>query len=745
MNRVVPALILSCFVFLTSMTRNMEAAPGTYQYNVISVVNTQPGQSPQVTFSVTDPANGNQPYDIKSDPAFTHAPVSRLAVAIGWDTREYTNTGSGSEFATPPSAAQPISVDALANSVSNGNGTFTVTSPKPIPLTASGTGVAVLEGRPAAMDATGAYTVTIPVKTAYGYFAITGTTTVARRQVVDRNRCNTCHPTLAVHGNNRTDQLMACVVCHNSNATDIPYRLYSDGPEEPIDFKYLVHAIHAGSTRKKPFVVIGFNHSVNDFSKTVFPAPGLGTCEACHLPGTYQVVTRPGKLGTTAVTNSVLTSTQKTVDNNPADNLRITPIAAACSACHGGSIVRSHIIQNGGAFDALQQNIDSGAVAERCVNCHGQGKPNDISIAHLGGVSPTAPRLTSISRNSGVLNSSVAVTITGVNLSGSVLSISGSGVTVSNFTAAAAQVTATLNIAASAAVGPRTIKVSSAAGVSNGLIFTVVPPAPSLASITPATGAAGTSASITINGANLSGAQLAINGTGVTISGTTSSAAQIKAVLNIGSSASGAYILTAVTTGGTSNGVVFTVSGATSGPTLTSISPASLALGGVIPITLTGTNFASGATVAVSGAGVTAGSVTVVSATQITAVFTVASNAATGSRSVSVTSNGLTSNAVAFTVIRPPAPTLTAPASPNQGRLGQSVAVTLLGTNFIPGGTGIVFTSGTGVTATNIMVISSTQMTATFVIAANASLDGRLFKVFTSGGYSSVRGFIVVP
>ena len=67
-------------------------------------------------------------------------------------------------------------------------------------------------------------------------------------------------------------------------------------------------------------------------------------------------------------------------------------------------------------------------------------------------------------------------------------------------------------------------------------------------------------------------------------------------------------------------------------------------------MTLTGTNFVTGATVAVSNPGVTVSGVAVVSATQITATFTIAANAATGAASVTVTTSGGTSPAVNFTV-----------------------------------------------------------------------------------------------
>ena len=63
-------------------------------------------------------------------------------------------------------------------------------------------------------------------------------------------------------------------------------------------------------------------------------------------------------------------------------------------------------------------------------------------------------------------------------------------------------------------------------------------------------------------------------------------------------------------------------------PTLTSISPNSGVQGQGVAVTLTGTNFIAGATIGVSGAGITVSNTTVASATQITATFTIAGNAA---------------------------------------------------------------------------------------------------------------------
>ena len=48
-----------------------QVAAAAFEYNIISIAGTNPGETPSVTFSVTDPTNADAPYDILTDPAFT--------------------------------------------------------------------------------------------------------------------------------------------------------------------------------------------------------------------------------------------------------------------------------------------------------------------------------------------------------------------------------------------------------------------------------------------------------------------------------------------------------------------------------------------------------------------------------------------------------------------------------------------------------------------------------------------------
>lgn len=385
------------------------ASAAQFQFNILAVEHTAPGESPKVTFSVTDPSTGD-PYNIKTDPAFTAGGgASRLFVQIGWDTRDYTNTGSGQSGG----AALPIAINALASStIDNTDGTFTVESPRPLPGWGhvKGTGVVAVEGHPAGLDADGHWTVRVPVKSVFKPFPITDSVPVPRRKVVDIAKCDVCHGQLTMHGNNRTDEPQVCVICHNPNQTDISQRWFGDpapqfGTEESVDFKRLVHGIHAGGKRKTPLIVFGFNHSTNDFSGVRFPAT-LSNCYNCHVDrtkasgestgvGTFELPLAKEVLGTTIDTGSTLPATctsaagcnaTKVIDTDPTNDLKITPIAAACTGCHDDPEKITHMIRKGRAqFGVTQAAIDASVAAglgERCKACHGRGKDKDVRKAH---------------------------------------------------------------------------------------------------------------------------------------------------------------------------------------------------------------------------------------------------------------------------------------------------------------------------------------------------------------------------
>jgi hypothetical protein len=284
------------------------------------------------------------------------------------------------------------------------------------------------------------------------------------------------------------------------------------------------------------------------------------------------------------------------------------------------------------------------------------------------------------------------------------------------------------------------VTVTTAGGTSGAAVFTVNLPPPSLSTIAPAIGVQGTAVPVTLTGTNfVSGATVATNNAGIVVSAVTFvSATQITATFTIAANATlGAASVTVTTSGGTSAPVVCTVNPPP--PTLSAIAPAVGAQGTAVPVTLTGTNFVAGATVATNNAGIAVSAVTVASATQITATFTIASNATIGGANVTVTTSGGTSAPVVFTV-NPPPPTLSTIA-PATGNLGTAVPVTLTGTNFVSGAT--VATNNAGIAVSAVTVVSAMQITATFTIATNATLGAANVTVTTSGGTSSAAAFTV--
>ena len=224
----------------------------------------------------------------------------------------------------------------------------------------------------------------LPVTGEVDYFAVTDDTAVPRREVVAIDSCNACHQQLSLHGSNRTDKTELCVLCHNPNATDIRARVEGgvdatnslDGKdEESIDFKRMIHGIHAGQV-----VVYGFGGGENDFREVGFPGQ-LNNCENCHDGDTYYPVNQAFVLATTIDSGADLA--------DPTDDVNISPNTSACSGCHTSVTAASHMNLNGGSFNARQasdgtliDNDTNGIVIESCEVCHGPGRIADVAVVH---------------------------------------------------------------------------------------------------------------------------------------------------------------------------------------------------------------------------------------------------------------------------------------------------------------------------------------------------------------------------
>lgn len=409
-----------------------------FRYEIPAVTHDANTRTVTVVYRVTNPEAANAPYELLgANVATPFRPPATLRVLLAWNAgswgaAELVNTKSDlapllrtvtGGIVTGSAPAAPISLNALSAAtarrcsdagspcslIANPTQTYWVTAV--LPATASGAGRAGIEGHPSIQTGTDPLTgaalfTSVPVQSIFRDFAITAGA-APRRTIVEFNKCQGCHddrrhgdtvvPRLSLHGANRNEAPGVCVMCHNPDQTDAAYR--TSGPEESVDFKRMIHGIHAGERRRTPLIIIGRNGSVNDFSHVKFPTE-LRNCLTCHIEsngkGTFELPLAT-KLGSTINTLSQLNVTPGQIDVNPANNLRISPIAATCSPCHDDAETRQHMIRTGGASFGVEQGALAGK--EQCVTCHGPGRTKDVrrvhevrSSSHSGSSSSTTRR-----------------------------------------------------------------------------------------------------------------------------------------------------------------------------------------------------------------------------------------------------------------------------------------------------------------------------------------------------------------
>ena len=351
-------------------------AAEAFKYEVVSVTNTAAGQAPTVQIRVIDPTNGDAPYDINDPTGPFQIGRAALRVDIAWNNDNFGNIDPNDDLARAPDSGQPfapIVIDFTSGATNVGNNVFEKTAPAAIPTGITGSGTVFIEGRPNVDLGDGPESVA--VAGVGKSFAITDAAPVDRRPINDIGKCNDCHNTLALHGDNRVGNTELCATCHNPNATDIRRRagdcatdLGTD--DESIDLKRMVHRTHAGNVG-----LCGYNNTTHDYTDVVYPGK-LNNCEGCHLAGTYYPVDPTEVLGTTVdvgADRSILS-----------DDTVISPNSAVCSSCHTSDLARSHMEQNGGDFNATKDEtgalISSGN--ETCQLCHGPGASADVGVMH---------------------------------------------------------------------------------------------------------------------------------------------------------------------------------------------------------------------------------------------------------------------------------------------------------------------------------------------------------------------------
>jgi OmcA/MtrC family decaheme c-type cytochrome len=326
---------------------------------ITSVKDTTAGKTPTVNFTVKDDKGNPIPL----------AKLGFLQFTMAGPTTDYGYTSFGPDTTTTPGYVSESALKATCGSTGDCSYTFT----HAIPAAATGTysiggetrmSVTLLAGT------TTQQTINAAAKNVVVNFSVDGSTVQPRRTVVELANCNQCHVALSLHGGLR-NQIEMCVLCHNPSNTDFTQRpkavVASDktAPPQGINFALMVHRIHDGvnvtANGGKPFIVVGFNGSHNDFSDVLFPAMSpsgqatdLRNCSMCHvnsseqnLPiGLNQVVDPQGWI-------------------NP-----VGAVASACSGCHVAKSASAHFLAN------------SNSLGESCDVCHAAGAAFDVDKVH---------------------------------------------------------------------------------------------------------------------------------------------------------------------------------------------------------------------------------------------------------------------------------------------------------------------------------------------------------------------------
>ncbi|WNC71873.1 OmcA/MtrC family decaheme c-type cytochrome [Thalassotalea psychrophila] len=318
----------------------------TYAMNIESVINTGPGESPVVTFNVTE--NGT-PIDIKDTAIFD----GKIRVGVAWDAAsDFDNEGLvGFD-------ALNIEIDAIAESIlkAGSDNSFVLDMgliPETIPEGQDSIAVLMLGHANGPNTTLTEFEDVSPIKSPIEFFASSEAAVTPRRSVVSIDKCNSCHNRFSMvekgHVNFHavpSGEPLVCASCHGASL----------GFDEYADFRYLIHGVHATDIREEPYR--------GEFSEDIHFPGDIANCDSCHIEGTTQL---PLAFNTPIFTGITEQYT--------------TPTAATCSSCHDSAEVQTHMISTGGAkfnegYDLVQSTTES------CALCHGPGEAADVEMVH---------------------------------------------------------------------------------------------------------------------------------------------------------------------------------------------------------------------------------------------------------------------------------------------------------------------------------------------------------------------------
>jgi OmcA/MtrC family decaheme c-type cytochrome len=290
---------------------------------LIDIVDTDPGDTPTVTFKIGDKFGPLNPSD-----------VNRLRFRLN---------GPNTDF----SFNEEESVDDKA--VWKGDNVWAYTFETAIPMDAMGSYTVSVEGRNNADIDTGSEIISErdAIENPMLAFAVTDSSAKARRVIVDDAKCEACHGNVSLHGDNRKNA-QYCVTCHNPTLLDI-----ADVPES-VNQKWMIHKIHRGADLENGYTVIR-SRGTYVFDDVHYTGD-LRNCEACHVNDSHLLPLPSGLI-------------PQLTPNFWWDE--IDPVASSCLSCHDGDDAVIHAYVN-----------TSMVFGESCSTCHGQGRSASVEMLH---------------------------------------------------------------------------------------------------------------------------------------------------------------------------------------------------------------------------------------------------------------------------------------------------------------------------------------------------------------------------
>jgi fibronectin type 3 domain-containing protein len=364
--------------------------------------------------------------------------------------------------------------------------------------------------------------------------------------------------------------------------------------------------------------------------------------------------------------------------------------AAGAAVSFGGVAATNVVVVNGATITATTP-AGAGAATVMVTN------PGGLSGSLAGGFTYIAPPTVSgVAPNGGPMAGGTAVTIAGSNFAAGA-SVKFGGAAATNVAVVnAATITATTPAGSAGAV---TVTVTNTNGLSGSLAggYTYLAP-PTVTGVAPNSGPTTGGTAVTIAGSNFATGATVTFGAAAATNVAVANSTTITATAPAGAAGAATVTVTvSAQSGSLTNGFTYVVA-----PTVTGVGPNSGPTTGGTAVTITGANFAAGASVTFGAAAAT--NVAVVNASTITATSPAGGP---GAATVTVTVNGQNGSLTSgFTYIAPPT---VSSVNPNTGLTAGGTGVTITGANFASGAT-VTFAAAP---ATNVAVVNSTTITAT--------------------------------